>query len=132
MRVIVDTSVWSLLLRRRTEQEHPKAEQLRTLLKEGHSIFLIGSILQEVLQGIRGSEEFEKVKASLSAAPMIALQPDDYVAAAEIWNRCRSEGRQVTTVDAQIAAACVRYDCLLLTRDSDFDYIASVSKLELL
>jgi predicted nucleic acid-binding protein len=64
--------------------------------------------------------------------PLLQLERDDYVAAAELRNLCRSKGVQASTIDFQIAAACVRHDCSLLTNDQDFRHIAQHCPLQLL
>ena len=52
MSVLVDTSVWSLALRRREASEHPAVQELRDLIDETRA-HLIGEVRQEVLSGIR-------------------------------------------------------------------------------
>ena len=50
MKVLVDTSVWSLALRRRNSSEEPAVEQLRWLIDQGR-VAMIGPIRQELLSG---------------------------------------------------------------------------------
>jgi len=53
MKVVVDTSVWSLALRRnRTQEEPPQVLSLRELIADNR-VSLLGVIRQEVLSGIR-------------------------------------------------------------------------------
>lgn len=132
MNVIVDTSVWSIALRRSSRVETFEVGKLSELLKEGRQVFLIGTILQELLQGVRSSSEFARLKDYLEAIPMLQLDRDDYLAAAELMNTCRSNGVQASTIDFQIAAACTRHDCALLTSDHDFEHIARFCPLKLL
>lgn len=131
MNVIVDTSVWSLVLRRGVPVDDPQAVLLGDMLREGKPIQLVGMVLQEVLQGIRNPSEFDWVRTSLEAFPLLWLDRDDFIAAAELWNLCRSHGVQASTTDCQIAAACLRHDCALLTNDKDFRHIARYSPLQL-
>ena len=132
MNVIVDTSVWSLVLRRGSPPDDPQAVALRDMLQEGKPIQLLGIIVQEILQGVRNPSEFDKVRANLKAFSLLTLGRDDFVAAAELWNLCRSHGIQATTVDCEIAAACLRHDCALLTSDRDFEHIAKYCPLQLI
>ena len=132
MSVVVDTSVWSLALRRQSPSHNVHTEKLRMLLKQGRPIVLPGVVLQEVLQGIRDPADFENVRQHLDVFPLLELSRDDYVAAAELRNSCHAQGVQASTIDFQIAAACVRNDCALLTADQDFEHIARVSTLQLL
>jgi len=132
VKVIADTSVWSLALRRNTPSEDPSVARLRSLLQQGEDVILVGVVLQEVLQGIRAAEVFERIKDYLDAFPLVTLQRDDHIAAAKLQNLCMANGVQVSTTDAQIAAACLQYDCALLTNDKDFEHISRFCPLQLL
>jgi len=131
MSVIVDTSAWSHALRRTTPTDDPQAAKLAELLRQRQPVVLLGVILQELLQGIRESAEFERIRAYLEAFLLIELTRRDYVAAARLGNLCRSKGVQVSIVDSQIAAACIEHDCALLTCDKDFEHIARLCSLRL-
>ena len=66
MKVLVDTSVWSLALRRREHAQNPQAEELGRLIAS-HVVQIIGPIRQEVLSGVRDSAQFERLEACLNA-----------------------------------------------------------------
>ena len=132
MNVLVDTSVWSLALRRKNERRPPEAIRLEQLILQGESIFLIGVILQEILQGIRSKEDFQRLSKILSSFPLIPLKRDDYILAATIGNKCREKGVQASTMDFLIAATAVSYDCYLFTSDKDFLNISKHITLKLL
>ena len=59
MKVLVDTSVWSLSLRRsstkRSEQERVIVAELGALVEDGRAA-IIGPVRQELLSGIRGAD----------------------------------------------------------------------------
>lgn len=131
MSLVVDTSVWSLALRRGSPSPDPQVAKLATALMQRQPIVLLGVILQEVLQGIREESRFEAVKDYLQAFPIWAMDRADYVAAARLWNLCRSKGVQASTADIQIAVMCVQHDCELLTCDRDFEHIAGFCPLRL-
>ena len=131
MSLVVDTSVWSLALRRGSPSPDPQVVKLATALMQRQPIVLLGVILQEVLQGIRDESRFDDVRGYLQAFPIWALDRADYVAAARLWNLCRSKGVQPSTADIQIAAACIQHDCELLTCDQDFQHIAQFCPLRL-
>ena len=68
MIVIVDTPVWSLVLRRRPGDLNP-SEQVLTkalteLIREGR-VEMLGPIRQELLSGIREEGQFEKIQGIL-------------------------------------------------------------------
>ena len=61
MKVIVDTSVWSLALRRGTESPSPAVQELRKLIKD-HRAQMLGPIRQEILSGIRNDYNLRSLK----------------------------------------------------------------------
>lgn len=132
MSVIVDTSVWSLGLRRTDHPSSLSVQKLTRLIQEGESIFLLGIILQEVLQGLRSQKDFSRLLDKLSVYPLIEPRREDYIEAARLRNQCSAKGVQAGTVDFLIAAMCIQYQCLLLTTDKDFSAIARHSTLRLL
>jgi predicted nucleic acid-binding protein len=121
--VLVDTSVWSLALRRDRPPASREVEALRAAVERGDAC-LTGLILQEVLQGFPSAERSRRLAEHLAPFPLLALHRGDFVYAAEIRNRCRAKGLAVSTVDAQIAAAAINHRCRLLTADRDFEAIA--------
>ena len=54
MSLFVDTSVWSLALRRDTPGDAPEQVRLREALASQAEIWSTGLVLQELLQGFRG------------------------------------------------------------------------------
>lgn len=132
MRVIVDTSIWSLALRRHVIIQNPEVELLRTIIKNGENIFLLGIILQEILQGVRKPQDFIRLKEYFDPFPLIEIEREDYIRAAELKNNLSRNGIQVSTIDALIATASIVNDCYLYTNDKDFSHIARHSKLKLL
>ena len=132
MRVIVDTSIWSLALRRHVIIQNSEVELLSTIIKNGENIFLLGIILQEILQGVRKPHDFIRLKEYFEPFPLIEIEREDYIRAAELKNHLSRNGIQVSTIDALIAAASIVNDCYLHTDDKDFSHIARHSKLKLL
>jgi hypothetical protein len=94
MSVIVDTSVWSLALRRRTlPDSSPAVSLLRDLITDDR-VILLGTIRQEILSGVRSSEQFMRLRDYLRAFPDLELATEDYETAADFFNTCRSNGIQ--------------------------------------
>lgn len=124
MTLLVDTSVWSLALRRDTEGIEPEVRQLKDALLGADQVATTGLVLQELLQGFAGPRARELIIDRFAALPL--LQPDrqDHVDAAALRNACRQAGVQVGTIDALIAQLCIRYEVTLLTTDRDFSLIA--------
>ena len=123
MSVLVDTSVWSIALRRDRPEASREIEALRAAVERGE-VCLLGVILQEVLQGFPSSDRTRRLVERLSPFPVLSLHRGDYIYAAEIRNRCRFKGLTISTIDAQIAAAAINHRCSLLTVDRDFAGVA--------
>ena len=123
MSVLVDTSVWSLALRREKPTTNREVEALQAAIERGDAC-LLGVILQEVLQGFPSLDRTRRLVEYLTPFPILALHRGDYVYAAEIRNKCRAKGVTLSTVDAQIAAAAINHRCALLTVDPDFEGIS--------
>ena len=128
----MDTSIWSLVLRRAGPIDHVQARRFKNLLENDEGIALTGSILQEVLQAFRREETVVEVTGYLQPFPLLEIDRATYVRAAGIHRRCAAKGITASTVDCQIAAAAVRHQHVLLTADADFGRIATVCELELL
>jgi predicted nucleic acid-binding protein len=129
--VFVDTSVWSLALRRDAPAEVPEVAALRRALEEGDAVFATGLVLQELLQGFHGPRARDRIVESFSALPLVVPDRSDHVEAAELRNDCRRRGVQVGTIDALLAQICLHHGLTLLTTDADFGQIARVRPLVL-
>jgi len=125
MSVLVDTSVWSLALRRR--QLPPDAEPivatLTELLEEAQAV-IIGPIRQELLSGISDDLVFTRLRKRLDIYPDQPLIADDFVCAADFSNRCRRHGVQGSPTDFLICAVAHRLGIAVFTTDNDFSNYA--------
>jgi predicted nucleic acid-binding protein len=134
MRVLVDTAVWSLALRRKSADlsagEQSLVHQLRNLIQQGR-VQLPGVVRQEVLSGIRHPEQFEKIRAFLRPFSDEPLDIEDYEMAAQVNNTCRAKGIAVSGMDALICAIALRKDFPIFTTDSDFKHYARILALKL-
>lgn len=131
MTLFVDTSVWSLALRR---DRPPPTEEVRALvsaLEAGDTVTTTGLVLQEILQGFSGPKAREQIIDRFSAVPLLVPDRDDYIRAAELRDDCRRAGVQVGTIDALLARLCIRHGLTLLTTDGDFRHIARHCPLKL-
>jgi len=123
MNVLVDTSVWSIALRRDRPPPGRELEALRAAIEAG-DVCLLGVILQELLQGFPSLDRTRRLVEHLAPFPLLPMHRGDYIYAAEIRNRCRAKGITISTIDAQIAAAAINHRCSLLSIDRDFTGIA--------
>jgi predicted nucleic acid-binding protein len=128
--IIVDTSVWSLALRRRRAPVSPHVQELAELISEGRAAML-GPVRQELLSGLSAAEQYEKLRAHLREFPDLTLEPEDYEEAASYFNVCRTKGIQGSNTDFLICAAATRRRLGVLTADGDFSSFAKVLPIHL-
>ena len=131
MSLFVDTSVWSLALRRNDPQDGKEVKLLHRALSDGIVVFTTGLVLQELLQGFLGAKASNQIIERFAALPFVIPDRVDHIQAAEIRNCCRRKGIQTGTIDALLAQLCLRYDLELLTTDNDFKQISKVYPLRL-
>ncbi len=131
MRVLVDTSVWSLALRRRLDGPDKSVRNaLANLVEEGR-VAIIGSVRQELLSGIKEAAQFEQLRDHLRAFPDLEIATEDYEGAASFFNRCRAKGVQGSNTDFLICAVAARHDLEIFTMDEDFRHFARVLPIRL-
>ena len=124
MNVLVDTSVWSLALRRDASPDIRETQILARCLERHDALFSTGIIVQELLQGFRGPKQRERLIEHFSALPLIVPDLEDHIEAATLQTSCRRKGIQITTIDALLAQLAIGHDLELLTTDHDFTLMA--------
>ena len=133
MNLVVDTSVWSLILRRpQVEVDNPFVQAFRRHLTAEDGLFLIGNILQELLDGLRSQSQFQRLRRSLEPFPLLVPNRTTSIEAARLRTACREKGIQAGPIDCLIAATCIEQGFPLLTADRDFLRIAHDSELVVL
>jgi predicted nucleic acid-binding protein len=130
--LFVDTSVWSLALRRDAPAPIPAVTALSHALVAGDPVFTTGLVLQELLQGFRGARAHDQIVGRFAMLPFVTPERRDHIEAAELRDACRQRGVQIGTIDALLAQLCIRHELVLLTTDSDFERIAEGHGLRLL
>lgn len=123
MRVLVDTSVWSLALRRQARQLNAEQIRLKGLLTEliaDSTVVLIGPVRQELLSGIREQAQFRRVREHLADFPDLPPKRLDYERAAEMSNICSSRGIANTPTDMLICSVAHAAGLAIFTTDRDF------------
>ena len=131
MTLLVDTSVWSLALRRDAISAAPQVRALRDALEGEEIVVTTGLVLQELLQGFAGPRARRDIIERFAALPLLGPDRQDHIDAAELRNRCRRAGVQVGTIDALLAQLCMRHDLTLLTTDNDFVHAAAHCPLKI-
>ena len=131
MSLLVDTSVWSLALRRDTQVVVPEVKMLQHALEGADQVFTTGLVLQELLQGFAGPKARGQLIERFAALGFLQPDREDHVEAAEVRNSCRRHGVQIGTIDAVLIQLCLRHDLVLLSSDNDFRSAAKHVKFRL-
>jgi predicted nucleic acid-binding protein len=130
MKVIVDTSIWSLALRRSQAVENKYVKELEELIEEVR-VQLIGPVRQELLNGIRSEKQFRVLKKHLRAFKDLDIETEDYELASEYFNKARKNGIQGSNTDFLLCAISTRLQMSIFTADKDFINFQSVLPIEL-
>ena len=125
MKVLIDTSVWSLALCRKkeilNEFEKKIVNELAELINETRAV-IIGPIRQEILSGLNSKNQYKQLKSKLKAFNDFPINSDDYEKAAEFFNVCRSKGIQGSHIDFIICSVAYHNNLSIFTTDNDFNY----------
>ena len=130
MRIIVDTCVWSIALRRNKETSNGIIAELKSLIQD-FRIQMIGPIRQEILSGIKDDIQFQNLKDHLNGFPDLQLKEEDYILAARFFNICRGKGVQGSNTDFLICAVSANHNLGIFTTDQDFKYFSKYLPISL-
>jgi len=132
VKVLVDTSIWSLALRRKRpgRKDQMLIDELAHLIRELRAI-LIGPVRQEVLSGLSDASRYELVRRHLAAFDDRPIETVDYEEAARLFNKCRKQGVQGSQIDFLICAAAMRGSLSVFTTDKDFTHYSQCLDLRL-
>jgi predicted nucleic acid-binding protein len=134
MHVIVDTSVWSLVLRRSAvpadAMQQAAVAALKDLIADARAM-LIGPVRQALLCGIKDPVQLERLRSALAAFPDEALTTQDYERAAQLFNTCKAQGVQGSNIDFLICAVAVQRKLPVFTLHQDFRHFQKCVPLEL-
>ena len=119
MKVLVDTCIWSQVLRHKLP-DADLAKKLQELIQNSR-VAIIGPIRQELLSGIAQSKQFNELKGTLSSFEDLPLITEHYEKAAEFCNICRRKGIQGSSIDFLICAVAIMENLVIFTVDKDFE-----------
>jgi predicted nucleic acid-binding protein len=132
--VLVDTSIWSLMLRHNrrhlSRQQEAQVAVLEELVAAGQAR-LAGAVRQEILTGIKHREQFARLQRQLRDFPDVELDTGDYETAAEISNQCQARGIVGSSIDMLLCSVALRRAWAIYTSDRDFERYASHLDLSL-
>jgi predicted nucleic acid-binding protein len=121
MKILVDTCIWSLALRRKSQASLSGDERLMLTLLEDTiqdgRVAIVGPVRQEALSGIKEPAQFNKLKTALQAFPDEPIPSVDFEEAARLYNLCRSRGIECGQVDILLCAVASRQRWSILTND---------------
>jgi predicted nucleic acid-binding protein len=127
MKTLIDTPVWSFLLRRDPASlSAAESAVLRRWLElaRDDDIVLIGVVRQEILSGLRMEVGFNRLRAALFDFIDEPATTADHQRAAQMSNICRWEGVRGSPTDFLICAMAERLEAAILTTDHDFEHFA--------
>jgi len=130
MKALVDTCIWSSVLRRDKIANKDIEKKLVELILNNDAL-LIGPIRQEILSGYSDRKKLKELKDKLDAFANLQIIDDDYVLAAEFSNECRKNGIQGGHIDFLICAVASRNKIPIFTCDNDFKQYSKFIKIEL-
>lgn len=122
MNVLVDTSIWSLALRR-NRTVFAEVEELSHLIQESR-VEIIGPIRQEILSGIHQRVQFELLQNKLADFPDLPLRTTHFEMAADFSNQCRKHGIQGSHTDFLICSVAHLEKFSVFSADGDFAHYA--------
>ncbi len=131
MKVLVDTSIWSLAFRKKVkaENENQIINVLENLIYSDR-IAMIGPIRQEILSGLKSEIVFEKLSNTLKIFADLLLTSEIYINAAKNFNICRANGVQGSHIDFLICAVAQHYKIPIFTLDKDFELYSKYIDIE--
>jgi predicted nucleic acid-binding protein len=134
VKLLVDTCVWSLALRRRSA-DRLSVDERELIAELGDAIqdrraAIVGPVRQEILSGIRDRAQFLKTRELLDPFPDEKIVDHDYIEAARLFSLCQDRGFQCGPVDILLCAVAGRSRCQILTNDSGLQRCIGVLRAE--
>lgn len=126
--VLVDTTVWVDLLRKRASDP---VSLLKRLLQAGEAV-TTPVILQELLQGASSPDNFERLRKHFLPLPLLETKPQGatHIGAAALYARCRWHGFTPRSPhDCLIAQLAIEHGVPLLHDDRDFESLARIEPM---
>lgn len=127
--LIFDTSVWINFFR---GEDSLGATLLEDYIKNDEQVLLIPTIIQEILQGIKGNKQYLHVKDILSYLPVLPIPPvEAAIGAADLYRYLRKIGVTIRkSNDCLIAFFAIKFTITLVHSDSDFYLISKHTNLK--
>jgi hypothetical protein len=128
--ILIDTSAFIEFL---NKTGSPFDREIESLISNNEDIAIADIVLTEVLQGIKDEKDYVEVKQALLSFSVYSLKSiDSFIAAADLYRKCRKTGHTIrNTVDLLIAQIALENDLIILHNDRDFDKLANICSLRI-
>lgn len=132
MYTLVDTSVWSLALRKKepSKKDTQIIDYFSDIIRDLR-LAIIGPIRQEILSGISDMNRYKELRDKISVFEDYQIHTKEYELAASYYNECRKNGIQGSHIDYLICAVAVNNRMKILTLDNDFISFKKIIPIEL-
>ena len=127
MIMLLDSSLWVDFTRARGPLPLKKFIAPFVLNPQAH---LAEPVRFELLRSAR-PDEIRQLEAQFATLPKLTTPADLWQRAIDLGQACRQFGRTVFSIDLLVAAVALHHNALLVSFDTDFEAIASVSELRL-
>ena len=127
MTLLLDTSLWIDFTRARSPVALKQFIAPFVLDPEAH---LAEPVRFELLRSAR-PDESRQLEAQFATLPTLPTPADLWQRAIDLGQACRQIGRTVLSLDLLVAAVALHHKAVLVSFDTDFEAIASVSALKL-
>jgi len=124
--VLIDTSGWICFF---ASRGHEDMKKVISILLDEDRVAMAGPILVELVQGARGVEEKQNINNYAKGLHWLQVTDEHWYKSAELIFQLRRKGVTSSIIDVLIAILAMDYQCTLLHKDTDFDYIARNSSL---
>src|SRR5690348_9614100 len=122
MPVLIDTTVWSLALRRRraalSTRERRIVAAWREFVADGRA-GLLGVVRQELLTGVRDAQAFDRLCEYTRYFDNLEPETADYEQAARCGNACVARGVAFSAIDMLICGVALQNRYEIMTLDAD-------------
>ncbi len=123
--VLIDSSVWIDYMQGNDTKE---VSALWDLISDNADLCTTGIVIGEILIGMKSPAKRKRLQHDMSKLINLpANDPEDFIAASDIYVKCRKEGTTIRGfTDCLIAAIAIKNDVPLFQKDRDFESIKKV------
>lgn len=121
--ILVDTTVWSVALRRKDDAASETARVRLRALRLQDELVIPGIVLQELLSHLKDAGQVQRLRRALTPIPVLLATAVDHQLAADLANACRWKGVQTSLADCLIGAQAIRANACVFSLDGDFEHM---------